>query len=403
MKTYGVYVERADESCGYAKITYSEGPKITVNVTRVDCGGGNYWRIRGRKSLGDNTIYCEEKGPGTFTFNSENNKSYIFQIQNWNNDWVNTSLDGKEYSIFDVVFETENEPDEPDEPDVPDIPMVHTVQYYNKKEEGVLSQDVMTGESFLVLEPPSWMKEEEETNERTFQIVGEANGGYFNNNSSLTSFQLNSLEQQTTKYVFDYWIRTDTSGSYKYYPGQRYNMPDYMLHLHPFYNQEISQKFINNLTANLPHPQKEPSILKTYTVIFNANGGSINTNEQEVSDIRNWNFSGWATSNTATTADAEDWYTDNTTIYAYWTYIDKKATITLPTPTRPGYDFLGWATSISQTSNLLPGGLVSEVSSNMNYIAFWKNQGNGGVFIHDGEKWRSAGHFVYNNSSWLSN
>lgn len=111
MKEYSVSVVRADESYGYATITYSEASTVTVEITGINSAGSS-WRIRGRASLGDNTTYLSGNGLGTYTFKSDNNKSYIFQIQNWNNDWVNTTNaygEEVENSIFDVVFESDSE------------------------------------------------------------------------------------------------------------------------------------------------------------------------------------------------------------------------------------------------------------------------------------------------------
>lgn len=109
MKEYSVSVVRADESWGYATITYSESSTVTVEITGIN-SAGSAWRIRGRASLGDNTTYLSGNGLGTYTFKSDNNKSYIFQIQNWNNDWVNTTNaygEEVENSIFSVVFESD--------------------------------------------------------------------------------------------------------------------------------------------------------------------------------------------------------------------------------------------------------------------------------------------------------
>lgn len=113
MKRYGVSVVRADGSYGYATITYSEAPTVTIDITSIN-SSDNKWRVRGRASLGDNEIYLSEKGLGTYTFDSDDNKSYIFQIQNWNGDWVNTSnmSEISEDSIFNVEFESDGSGDD---------------------------------------------------------------------------------------------------------------------------------------------------------------------------------------------------------------------------------------------------------------------------------------------------
>ena len=117
MKSYGVFVERADESYGYATITYSTGPTVTVQVTGINAGSNNSWRVKGRASQGDTTTYLTGNGPVTKTFSSVDNKSYIFQILNFGGQWVNTSQLGNagENSIFNVNFETSGDDDDDDD------------------------------------------------------------------------------------------------------------------------------------------------------------------------------------------------------------------------------------------------------------------------------------------------
>ena len=105
MKEYPLSVFRADESWGYATAYYSTGPTVTVEITGINSPGSN-WRIRGRGS--DQNVYLSGQGLGTYTFDSDNNMNYVFQIQNWNGTWVNTSQGAvqEENSLFSVVFES---------------------------------------------------------------------------------------------------------------------------------------------------------------------------------------------------------------------------------------------------------------------------------------------------------
>lgn len=111
MEPLGISVVRADESYGYAKYYYYDGPTVYIEITAIN-SRANKWRVKGRKSLGDNVTYIEQEGVGLFSFSSENNKSYIFQIQNWNGDWVNTTNaygETEENSIINVVFESDGD------------------------------------------------------------------------------------------------------------------------------------------------------------------------------------------------------------------------------------------------------------------------------------------------------
>jgi hypothetical protein len=107
MNPLGISVVRADESYGYAKYYYYEGPTVYIEVTSINSASGNKWRVRGRSSYNDSNVYLEGAGPGIFTFDSVDNYSYIFQIQNWNGDWVNsTNAYGsiEENSIINIDF-----------------------------------------------------------------------------------------------------------------------------------------------------------------------------------------------------------------------------------------------------------------------------------------------------------
>ena len=101
----GVFVERADESWGYAELSCTTGPEVTVHITGIN-SANSQWRIRGRGS--DTKVYLEDRGLGYFYFNAINNKDYVFQIQNWNGNWVNTSNSSNqgEFSIFTVTFDS---------------------------------------------------------------------------------------------------------------------------------------------------------------------------------------------------------------------------------------------------------------------------------------------------------
>ena len=102
------------------------------------------------------------------------------------------------------------------------------------------------------------------------------------------------------------------------------------------------------------------TVLETYSVVFNANGGEnapaaqskvCGTNLTLTTDIptrENYKFLGWATSSSATAAEFQpggtlnkDVYSGNMTLYAVWQYAphthNHTATVTAPTCTEKGY------------------------------------------------------------------
>lgn len=118
-------------------------------------------------------------------------------------------------------------------------------------------------------------------------------------------------------------------------------------------------------SATLPTPTKK------YTLSYNANNGSGAPSSQSVSV----SCKGWSTSSTASSAlySCGSSYipTTNMTLYAVW-YSNGSATISSTKPTRSGYTFLGWSTSSSASSASYSSGSSISISSNTTLYAVWK-------------------------------
>ena len=150
-------------------------------------------------------------------------------------------------------------------------------------------------------------------------------------------------------------------------------------------------------------------IIPTYTISYNANGGSGAPSSQTKKDGETlklsstkptrigYSFLGWSTSSSATSASysAGGNFTSNanTTLYAVWsinTYTisynanggsgapssqTKKYNVTLTLsstkPTRTNYNFLGWSTSSSATSAIYSPGGSFALNSNTTLYAVW--------------------------------
>ena len=91
-----------------------------------------------------------------------------------------------------------------------------------------------------------------------------------------------------------------------------------------------------------------------YTITFNANGGSCSTTSLTATDTVKWTFNKWNTkadgTGTAYSAGASYSTDAHVTLYATWNSSVTRGSINLPTPTRSGYTFKGWATTSSATS-----------------------------------------------------
>ena len=108
------------------------------------------------------------------------------------------------------------------------------------------------------------------------------------------------------------------------------------------------------LTLSSTKPTRASASAGSYTVTLNANGGSVSTTSLTANRTTNYSFKNW---NTAQNGGGTNYapgasYTANAavTLYAQWNSNTTTAAVTLPTPTRGGYTFQGWATSSTATS-----------------------------------------------------
>ena len=109
-----------------------------------------------------------------------------------------------------------------------------------------------------------------------------------------------------------------------------------------------------SLTLSATKPTRSSSSAGSYTVTLNANGGSVSSTSLTAVRTTSYTFKNWNTvangSGTSYASGASFTTDANTTLYAQWNSNTSTASVTLPTPTRDGYTFNGWATSSSASS-----------------------------------------------------
>ena len=109
---------------------------------------------------------------------------------------------------------------------------------------------------------------------------------------------------------------------------------------------------------------------KRYVISYNANGGTVSPASKNIScTFLNWNT---AKNGSGTSYASGGRYTGNTdiTLYAQWT--NPKAG-TLAKPTRSGYEFMGWFTSASEGQQITDS---STVTKNITLYAHWADPYN---------------------------
>jgi len=146
-------------------------------------------------------------------------------------------------------------------------------------------------------------------------------------------------------------------------------------------------------------PSKANASAGSYTVTLNANGGTCSTTSLSASRTTKYTFSKWNTnsSGSGTNYNSGQSYTTNAALYLYAIYTSSTTTaaVTLPTPTRSGYDFLGWATS-STASSGVTGSYTP--TGNVTLYATWGSKGL--VYIDSGSAYVGYQIYIDNGSSW---
>jgi uncharacterized repeat protein (TIGR02543 family) len=162
------------------------------------------------------------------------------------------------------------------------------------------------------------------------------------------------------------------------------------------------------LTLSTTKPTKSSTSAGNYTVTLNANGGTCSSASLTAKRTTSYTFSTWNTnsSGTGTSYASGASYTTNAalSLYAIYSSSTSTASVTLPTPTRDGYDFMGWATSSTASSGTTGS---YKPTGNVTLYAIWGAKGlvyigNEAyqIYIGNGSSWDLYAPYVGNGSGW---
>ena len=206
------------------------------------------------------------------------------------------------------------------------------------------------------------------------------------NNNDLNSWTVTMPTGSKTGYTLQ-GFATSSGGSVKYSPGQ--------------FTSSLKDVALYAVWAEAPKP--------TYTVTFNANGGSVSPSSKTVTSGSSttaptptrsgYTFDGWYTAASGGTyvcrgGGSTGAITSNKTLYAHWikniTYytvtwnanggsvspssstVASGSSVTAPTPTKTGYTFDGWYTASSGGTRVCGGGgSTGSITSSRTYYAHW--------------------------------
>lgn len=203
----------------------------------------------------------------------------------------------------------------------------------------------------------------------------------------------NSLtSKKITKYTFDYWNKnSDGSHETKYDASSEYWLAQDDTR-YAIWKQSVSYSSIT-----LPTPQHVTTSTLSITLKYqNGAADSTKTSTKTVSKA----FKGWATSQSATSGITGQYTpSSNHTLYAIWdisttTY---SQVTNLPNPIRPGYDFLGWATSASAPSGVF--NTYTPTSDIGVLYAIWTPRGTVRIYLDSTNKYKMAMTYIYNPTS----
>ena len=128
-----------------------------------------------------------------------------------------------------------------------------------------------------------------------------------------------------------------------------------------------TEKKGESLTISADKPTRENTAAESYTVTLNANGVHVSPTSLTAERTTNYTFETWNTKadGTGTSYSSGASYTANisVTLYAQWTDVTTTSSVTLPTPSRSGYNFKGWGTTSAATTgatgNYTPTGNIT--------------------------------------------
>ena len=153
------------------------------------------------------------------------------------------------------------------------------------------------------------------------------------------------------------------------------------------------------LTLSSVRPYKSSQSAGAYKVTFNANGGYCSTAYLNAARTTQYTFSKWNTysSGSGTNYYPGGTYTTNAPLSLYAIYSSNTITnsVTLPTATRDGYTFAGWATSPTADS-----GITGSYTPNGNIVLYAVWAAKGLIYIDSGSKIEAYQVYIDNGQSW---
>lgn len=315
----------------------------SLRTTYTDLGSSDTYSTMRNNAVGSeasSTYHSTSWGDFSFTFTGtfSKNKSYYFVLYTKSNsDMYYTTASGFQPTATCATTAT-----------------TYTIKYDANGGTNAPSNQTKTHGTALTLtsSKPTVPTATTKDSSSNYDITGNANGGYFGTTTTTTTkITATATTPKTTTYSFSKWNTAKDGSGTSYNSGGSYtaNAGATLYAIYSTTTTNGTTTYSNNAISALATPSRADSTVATYTITFDSKGGSSCSN-QSANKTRKYTFGGWGTTANATSANASAKYNSATTLYAYWSSNDTTAKITLPTPTKSGYTFVGWSSNQEATT-----------------------------------------------------
>jgi hypothetical protein len=266
--------------------------------------------------------------------------------------------------------------------------------------------------------------------ERGYTLTYDANGGSGGPSAvkDITSTTISSTVPTRDGYEFLGWSTSSYATSASYVAGNSISL-SYDIILYAVWRKlytitynanggsnapsATSKKHGQTVTLNSASPTPPTNTSITNTVTFNANGGTCDQNMVMVNHVVSYEFTHWNTEPDGSGISYQPSelysYDMDVTLYAQYASTTTYKSITLPTPSRENYYFLGWSIDDYDASGITGEYIPYEDTV---LYAIWKIKGQVyicdkldgfspyKVLIYDGSGWNQYVPYIYTYSGW---
>lgn len=218
------------------------------------------------------------------------------------------------------------------------------------------------------------------------------------NTDSITSTTPSSQSlTRTTTYSFKKWAEGSDTSTTIYDAGASYT-PNAEVTMYATWNTNATTGSIN-LASKMT---KGDTTANGYKVTLNPNGGICNKASLTAVNTIKWSFNNWNTAadGSGTSYSAESNYDKDSeaTMYAQWSNAIKTyGLVDLPTPTRVGYKFVGWAESADATSGVTGS---YQPKKTITLYAIWEPDGGVRIYLKEYNGYKIALVYAYIDGTW---